>query len=77
MVLLVTAVLTIPVGFAFYQPDPGLKAWEKEEQRLKPTFRAKSDLISEFKISVLCNWTVPSSRIPWVAKVFTNGSNFR
>jgi hypothetical protein len=43
MVLLVTAVLTIPVGFAFYQPDPGLKAWEKEEQRLKKRGVPKKD----------------------------------
>jgi hypothetical protein len=35
MLLRVTPVLTIPVGFAFYEPDPRLKAWEKEEQRLK------------------------------------------
>jgi hypothetical protein len=35
MLLLVTPVLTIPVGFAFYQPDPSLKAWETEERRLK------------------------------------------
>jgi hypothetical protein len=43
MVLLVTPVLTIPVGFAFYQPDPGLKAWEKEEKRLKKRGVPKKD----------------------------------
>ena len=43
MLLLVTPVLTIPVGFAFYQPDPSLKAWEKEEQRLKKRGVPKKD----------------------------------
>lgn len=43
MLLLVTPVLTIPVGFAFYQPDPGLKAWEEEEQRLKKRGVPKKD----------------------------------
>ena len=33
--VLVTETLTLPVGFAFYQPDPVLEAWEKEEKRLK------------------------------------------
>ena len=43
MLLLVTPVLTIPVGFAFYQPDPRLKAWEKEERRLKKRGVPKQD----------------------------------
>ena len=43
MLLLVTPVLTMPVGFAFYQPDPRLKAWEKEEQRLKKRGVPKQD----------------------------------
>jgi hypothetical protein len=43
MLLLVTPVLTIPVGFAFYHPDPRLKAWEKEEQRLKKQGVPKKD----------------------------------
>jgi hypothetical protein len=33
--LLVTATLTIPVGFAFYMPAPALTAWYKQERRLK------------------------------------------
>jgi hypothetical protein len=33
--VLITPKLTIPVGFAFYQPDPVLSAWTKEEKRLK------------------------------------------
>jgi len=33
--LLVTATLTIPVGFAFYMPAPELTAWYKQERRLK------------------------------------------
>jgi len=33
--VLVTPLITIPVGFAFYQPDPVLKAWEVEDKALK------------------------------------------
>ncbi|MDQ3018784.1 MAG: transposase [bacterium] len=27
--------LTVPVGFCFYEPDPKMSAWRKEEKRLK------------------------------------------
>ena len=33
--LLVTDTVTVPVGFAFYMPDPAIKDWKKEEARLK------------------------------------------
>jgi len=33
--LLVSATLTVPVGFAFYEPDPARRAWEKRERELK------------------------------------------
>ena len=33
--MLVTPLITIPVGFAFYQPDPVLKAWEATDKALK------------------------------------------
>jgi len=33
--LLVTEKVSIPVGFKFYQMDPELRAWRKEENRLK------------------------------------------
>jgi hypothetical protein len=33
--LLVTSKITLPVGFAFYQPDPAWKLWQKEDKRLK------------------------------------------
>ena len=33
--VLVTPMITIPVGYAFYQPDPLYTAWAKEEKRLK------------------------------------------
>lgn len=33
--VLVTPLITIPVGYAFYQPDPAYTAWAKEEKRLK------------------------------------------
>jgi hypothetical protein len=35
LLLLVTDSINIPVGFAFYMPDPALKAWKKEEEKLK------------------------------------------
>jgi hypothetical protein len=45
--LLVTEKITLPVGFAFYRPDPVYRAWEKENKRLikakiKPTERPKA-----------------------------------
>ncbi len=33
--VLVTSTITIPLGFAFYQPAPELSAWYKQERRLK------------------------------------------
>ena len=33
--LFVTPKVTIPVGFAFYHPDPAKKAWQVEDARLK------------------------------------------
>jgi len=33
--VLVTAVVTLPVAFAFYQPDPAYSAWAKADKRLK------------------------------------------
>jgi hypothetical protein len=33
--VLVTPTITIPMGFAFYQPAPELSAWDKQERRLK------------------------------------------
>ena len=35
LLLLVTDTVTFPVGFSFYQPDPKITAWEKEDRRLK------------------------------------------
>jgi hypothetical protein len=33
--VLVTPKITIPVGFKFFQPDPHLKSWGKEDRRLR------------------------------------------
>ena len=33
--LLVTPQVTLPVGIAFYLPDPALTAWKKEDEQLK------------------------------------------
>lgn len=35
LLLLVTSRVTIPVGFAFYMPDPALTAWNKEDKQYK------------------------------------------
>lgn len=35
LLLLVTKKVTIPIGFDFFRPDPGWKAWEKEDKKLK------------------------------------------
>jgi len=43
LLLLVTHSVTIPVGFAFYMPDPILSAWKKEDKRLKKQLVAKKD----------------------------------
>lgn len=39
--LLVSETLTVPVGFCFYEPDPKMSAWRKEEKRLKEKEVAK------------------------------------
>jgi hypothetical protein len=41
--VLVTPQVTIPVGFAFYLPDPAVKAWEKENGKLKKNGVPKSE----------------------------------
>lgn len=41
--LLVTPLVSIPVGFRFYQPDPEQQAWQKEEKRLKAQGVKKKD----------------------------------
>lgn len=33
--ILITPKITIPVGFAFYMPDPELKAWKKLDEKLR------------------------------------------
>ena len=39
--LLVCEGITIPVGFSFYQPDPNISAWKKEDVRLRKKKVAK------------------------------------
>lgn len=41
--VLVTPKLTVPVGFAFYEPDSAKKAWKLEDKRLKTENIAKKD----------------------------------
>lgn len=41
--VLVSPKVTIPVGFAFYQPDPAKKAWKATEKTLKAAGIAKKD----------------------------------
>ncbi|SEH06117.1 transposase [Candidatus Venteria ishoeyi] len=40
--ILVTPLVTIPVGYAFYQPDPAYTAWVKEDNRMKKLGTAKA-----------------------------------
>jgi hypothetical protein len=35
LLVLVTASVTMPVGYEFYQPDPAYTQWAKEDKRLK------------------------------------------
>lgn len=41
--LLVTPIITIPVGFYFYTPDPALREWENNDKRLKKQGVSKKD----------------------------------
>lgn len=41
LLLLVTELVTLPVGFRFYMPDPAKTAWIKEDNRLKKQKIAK------------------------------------
>jgi hypothetical protein len=43
LLLLVSGSATCSVGAAFYMPDPALKAWDKEDKRLKAAGSAKAD----------------------------------
>lgn len=43
LLLLVTPKITLPVGFAFYQPDPAKKTWVKENKRLKSIGVSKNE----------------------------------
>jgi hypothetical protein len=43
LLLLVTESITVPVGFVFYQPDPVLSAWNKEDAKLKKKGVPKKD----------------------------------
>jgi hypothetical protein len=43
LLLLVTPKVTLPVGFEFYQPDPVLQAWRKNDERLKKQGVVKKD----------------------------------
>jgi hypothetical protein len=43
LLLLVTETITFPVGFFFYQPDPKMTAWAKEEKHLKKQGVAKKE----------------------------------
>jgi hypothetical protein len=49
MLVLVTPLVTIPVGFGFYQPDPAITAWYKSEKKLKKQGVAKKDRPSKPK----------------------------
>ncbi len=43
LLLLVASNISFPVGFAFYQPDPSISMWRKEDKRLKKHGVPKKD----------------------------------
>ena len=47
LLLLVTHSVSVPVGFAFYMPDPDLTKWNKENKRLKQEGVAKKDRLGK------------------------------
>ena len=70
--LLVSETLTIPVGFSFYEPDPKMTAWRKEEKRLKEKERiCKSPLKFE---RVALSWNTGCSTIQYQTLGATNVS---
>jgi len=49
--VLITKKITIPVGFGFFEPDPELRAWKKQEYKLKKkVFRKGCVLVSLLKM---------------------------
>ncbi len=54
LLLLVTQSVSIPVGFSFYMPDLALKAWDKEDKRLKKQGIAKKDRPARPERDSLC-----------------------
>ena len=51
LLLLVTFQVTIPVGFEFYMLDPALKAWRKNDEKLKKAGISKKNRPKEPKIN--------------------------
>src|SRR5512147_2374088 len=43
LLFLITPKVSLPVGFRFYQPDPAVKAWKKNEEKLKQQGDKKSE----------------------------------
>lgn len=43
LLFLITPTVSLPVGFRFYQPDPAVKAWKKNEEKLKQQGVKKSE----------------------------------
>src|SRR5690606_10386819 len=43
LLLLVMPKVTVPVGFRFYQPDPAVTEWKKNDDRLKKDSVKKAD----------------------------------
>lgn len=43
ILLLITDKITVPVGFAFYQPDPVLSEWRRKDKELKRQGVAKHE----------------------------------
>lgn len=43
LLVLVSGLATLPVGFRFYRPDPAIAAWRKEDKRLRKARAGKSE----------------------------------
>jgi hypothetical protein len=68
--VLITTKITIPVGFAFFMPDPALQAWNKQDEKLrkagvpksrrppKPPRDEKYPKIPDIALQLLCQFKI-------------------
>ena len=65
-IVLVTPIITIPVGFKFYMPDPDVTRWKKKYDKLKKMeFRRLNDRKNQLKTQTILqktNWRFSFSK---------------